>query len=144
MYKSEKQKTQELQKYFASVLRKKSKGEAQAEYIDPSILKFFTRKELIAIINQKFNGKLPKEVNLVELENEDLLQLIGDDLFILSYLVPQWIDQELGAQQKLEEKAQDSDKKSETGAEKQTISSSNKEGEKDKQDNKDGKEKGGK
>lgn len=92
--------TNELQKYFSSVLRKRSKGEAtNADTIDPSILKFFTRKELVAILTQKFNGKLPKEVDLVELENEDLLQLIGDDLFILSFLLPKWISQELETQQ---------------------------------------------
>ena len=91
--------THELQKYFASVLRKRSKGASSDDAIDPSILKFFTRKELVAILNQKFDGKLPKDVDLVELENEDLLQLIGDDLFILSYLVPQWISQELEMQQ---------------------------------------------
>ena len=93
--KTTQQNTQELQKYFASILRKKSKGEANGEAIDSSIIRFFTRKELVAILNQKFDGKLPKEVNLIELENEDLLQLIEDELIILAYLVPKWIQAEM-------------------------------------------------
>lgn len=96
--KTQQQNTQELQKYFASVLRKRSKGEVKTDSIDPSIIKFFTRKELINILTQKYDGKLPKEVNLIELENEDLLQLIEDELMILAYLVPKWIDEELTSQ----------------------------------------------
>ncbi|HAQ69837.1 MAG TPA: hypothetical protein DCR48_02575 [Flavobacteriales bacterium] len=96
--KTQQQNTQELQKYFATVLRKRSKGEVKTESIDPSIIKFFTRKELINILTQKYDGKLPKEVNLIELENEDLLQLIEDELMILAYLLPKWIAEELEAQ----------------------------------------------
>lgn len=96
--KTQQHNTQELQKYFASVLRKRSKGEVKTDAIDPSIIKFFTRKELINILTQKYDGKLPKEVNLIELENENLLQLIEDELMILAYLVPKWIDEELTSQ----------------------------------------------
>ena len=91
--------THELQKYFATALRKRSKGETSDVSLDPSILKFFTRKDLIAILNTKYDGKLPKDIDLIELENEDLLKLIEDDLFILSFLIPKWISQELETQQ---------------------------------------------
>ncbi len=86
---------QELQKYFSSVLRQRAKSEDSAKQpIDPSILKFFTRKELVHIVIQKFKSGLPAEINLVELEKEELLLLVEDDLIILSYLAQKWIKED--------------------------------------------------
>ena len=65
-------KTQNLQKHFASVLRAKAMGKTLPTK-NSSILKFLTRKELIEIIGDKYGGVIPKEHNLAEMENEDLL-----------------------------------------------------------------------
>lgn len=82
--------TQLLMKHFASVLRKKALGTYDNNDIDPSLSKFLSRKELIDILKAKHQGSIPKELDLVELENEQLLTLIGDELHILAHLSQQW------------------------------------------------------
>ena len=80
---------QALLKHFALVLKKRAASN-DSEGINPSILKHFNRKQLIEIVLSKFNGSIPKEYNLLEMENEELLSLIGDDMFILAYLSHKW------------------------------------------------------
>jgi len=77
-------------KHFASVLRKKALGTETTIGVDPNLLKYLTRKELVEILLNKHNGSIPKELNLVEMENQQLLELIGDELFILAHLSQQW------------------------------------------------------
>lgn len=84
------QNKQSLMKIFSLVLKERSKAESEFRVISPEMLKFFSRKELIEIITKIFNGSVPKEHNLVEMENEGLLKLIGDDLFIISYMSEKW------------------------------------------------------
>ncbi len=80
-----------LMKHFAAVLRKRALATVELhEPINPLILKFFTRKDLIQIIKDKHKGTIPKEYNLVELENEDLLNIVGDDMYIISYMTQKW------------------------------------------------------
>ena len=82
---------QALMKIFSLVFRERSKAEIEYREISPEILKFFSRKELIEIITNKiFNGQVPPEHNLVEMENSELLKLIGDDLYIISYVTEKW------------------------------------------------------
>ena len=82
---------QALLKHFSSVLSKRAKTNV-SEGISPSILKHFSRRELIEILLSKYTASrpLPKQYNLMEMENEELLSLIGDDMFILSYLAQKW------------------------------------------------------
>ncbi|WP_301401818.1 hypothetical protein [Polaribacter huanghezhanensis] len=80
-----------LMKHFAAVLRKRALATTEInEPVNPQILKFFTRKDLIQIINDSHNGAIPKEHNLMEMENQELLTLIGDDMFIISYITRKW------------------------------------------------------
>lgn len=78
-----------LLKHFSLMLKKRASGEKPTG-INPNILKFFSRKELIEIIKQKFGGSVPKEHDLAELENEELLEIIGDEMFVLLYVTGMW------------------------------------------------------
>lgn len=83
--------TKALLKHFSVVFKKKAtEDKPSKEAIHPGILKYVTRKELIAIIEHKYNGTIPAKYHLAEMENEELLPLIGDDLFIISYMTHQW------------------------------------------------------
>ena len=82
-----------LMKHFAAVLRKRALATVEInEAINPQILKFFTRKDLIQIIADKHGGTIPKEHNLMELENKELLAIIGDDMYIISYITKKWCE----------------------------------------------------
>ena len=85
-----------LMKYFAAVLRKRALSTVpMKEPIHPQIVNLFTRKELIAIIKDKYDGNIPKEYALLELENSQLLSLIGDDIFLISYMTKQWSEEKV-------------------------------------------------
>ncbi|MCQ4138788.1 MULTISPECIES: hypothetical protein [unclassified Chryseobacterium] len=80
-----------LLKIFSSVLKDRVKSEPRYQNISSEMVKFFSRKELIEIITHNFGGEVPEEAyNLVEMENEELLQLIGDDFSIISYVTNLW------------------------------------------------------
>lgn len=90
---SENENKQALMKIFSAVLKERSKSESEYKEISPEILKFFSRKELIEIITNKiFNGQVPPEHNLVEMENSELLRLIGDDIYIIAYMTEKWCE----------------------------------------------------
>ncbi len=81
----------ELMKVFSLVFKDRAKSETEYREIHPEIAKFISRKELIEIITQKiYNGEIPEDMNLVEMENQDLLEIIGDDMFIISYVTEKW------------------------------------------------------
>lgn len=82
--------TQQLLKIFATILKKRSIEKSESKEISETLLKYFSRKELIAIIKYRFEGTTPKEFDLVEKENEELLRLIEDDMFIIAYTTRQW------------------------------------------------------
>lgn len=83
-----------LMKHFSTVLRKRALSKTEVnEPINPQILKFFTRKDLLQIIADKHDGTIPKEYNLVELENKELLAIIGDDMYIISFITQQWCEE---------------------------------------------------
>lgn len=79
-----------LLKIFSAVLKDRAKSELQYQLISPEMLKFFSRKELIEIITHNCDGQFPSDYNLAEMENEELLQLIGDDFSIISYVMSKW------------------------------------------------------
>jgi len=53
-------------------------------------LKYFSRKELIEIINHVYDGVIPEEYELIGMENSDLLKVIDDDFSIISYVTNKW------------------------------------------------------
>jgi len=79
-----------LLKIFSTVLKDRVKSEPQYQSISTEMVKHFSRKELIEIITHNFEGEVPSEFNLVEMENNELLQLIGDDFKIISYVMSKW------------------------------------------------------
>ena len=79
-----------LLKIFSTVLKDRVKSEPQYQSISTEMVKHFSRKELIEIITHNFEGEVPSEYNLVEMENNELLQLIGDDFKIISYVMSRW------------------------------------------------------
>lgn len=79
-----------LLKIFSAVLKDRVKSEPQYQSISTEMVKHFSRKELIEIITHNFEGEVPLEFNLVEMENNELLQLIGDDFKIISYVMSRW------------------------------------------------------
>lgn len=84
-------KKQALLKIFAAVLKERSKAEHEFREISPEFQRHFTRKELIEIITTKiYNGTVPPEINLVEMENGELLSIIGDDMYIIAYMSEKW------------------------------------------------------
>lgn len=82
--------TQQLMKHFASVLRKRASQKQLTKSIHHGLKYYLSRKELIAIISRKHDGIIPEEYNLAELENDGLLQLIGDELYVMAYVAEQW------------------------------------------------------
>lgn len=79
-----------LLKIFSTVLKDRVKSEPQYQSISTEMVKHFSRKELIEIITHNFEGEVPSDFNLVEMENNELLQLIGDDFKIISYVMSRW------------------------------------------------------
>lgn len=90
------EKNRALVKIFSLVLKNRAKSDLKFKEISPEIGKFFSRRELIEIITKIHGGKLPPDLNLVEMENESLLELIGDDMFVLAYVSEKWCEEVVG------------------------------------------------
>ena len=78
-----------LLKQFSIILRNQSK-DAKYPKLSQSLVEYYSRKDLIEILKKKHDGKVPSELNLMECENSELLKLIGDDMFLISYSTEQW------------------------------------------------------
>jgi hypothetical protein len=89
--------TQQMMKHFATVLRKRSSEKQLTKQISPDLIQYLSRKELINIISRMHGGTIPEEHNLVELENDGLLKLIGDELYIIAYVTEQWSKETVAA-----------------------------------------------
>ncbi|WP_299884396.1 hypothetical protein [uncultured Lacinutrix sp.] len=79
-----------LLKHFAMVMRNLALGKQTDTMMSKNLVFYFTRKELIDMLKKRFNGTIPKQHNLLELENRELLNLIDNDLFIISYVTEKW------------------------------------------------------
>lgn len=86
---------QQLMKYFSLVLKRRASLDNAPTTIDPKILGFLSRKDLVAIIQHRYKGKLPEGVDLVATENEGLLAIIEDELYIITYVIQQWCTQQV-------------------------------------------------
>lgn len=80
-----------LLKHFSLVLKKRVSAEKNFKHeINQGILRYLNRKDLIEVIADKYSESDYASLKLAELENEELLTLIGDDLFIVGYVVKKW------------------------------------------------------
>lgn len=77
-----------LLKHFSLVLRNRANG--NIEPISPTLLKYLSRKDLVEVILKIHNGNIPKELDLTLLENEELLAIIKDEMFIISFITDKW------------------------------------------------------
>lgn len=82
----------QLMKHFATVLKNLSLGKTTDNMISENLVHYFSRKALLEMVHKRFNGKIPKEINLVEAEKQDLLSFIGNELYIITYTVEKWCE----------------------------------------------------
>lgn len=73
-----------LSAYYKSIANRK------VNEIDPKLLEFFSRKELILMIIELFDGY--DRSSLAELSDIELLEIIGEDSIVLSYVIKIWRD----------------------------------------------------
>lgn len=69
-------------KQYQTILEKNGTQELNSMFTD-----FFSRAELIEILEHSYFDKDLADHNIETLENSDLLELIGDDYFLLTYLI---------------------------------------------------------
>ena len=86
-----------LMKLFSLMLKNRAKEGKPYKQISYDLLKFFSRKELIEIINHIYDGVIPEEYQLVDMENADLLKVIDDDFSIISFVTNKWSKEVLPA-----------------------------------------------
>jgi len=70
-----------LKQYFDGVEKSK------LQELDEFFINFFSRAELIEILEHSYFDKDLAELKIETLENSDLLELIGDNYFILTYTI---------------------------------------------------------
>lgn len=80
----------DLMKHFAVILRKRANDETTHNGVDPTILRYVNRRDIVEIIQHMYQGKLPKDLDLAMLENAELLKLIKDDLFLIAHIIQKW------------------------------------------------------
>lgn len=85
----DKNKKRLLIQYFLRCFKKKLEAE-QPQEISPIFLNLFSHEELIKIVQWLFMNKVPPEVDVNTMTKEKLLQIIGDDVHILSYCIEEW------------------------------------------------------
>lgn len=79
-----------LLKHFASVLRGLALGKEVKMAVDTNVAHCLTRRDLIQILKRQFGGSIPKEHNLVEMEKSELLELVKDQMLVISYMTEKW------------------------------------------------------
>ncbi len=68
--------------YYRSIANRK------VNEIDPKLLEFFSRKELVQMIIELFDDY--DRSSLAELSELELLEIIGEDVLVLSYVIDMW------------------------------------------------------
>lgn len=117
---------QSLLKIFSGMLKKRASTDTDHLDISAVLIKYFSRKQLIEIITSIYNGSIPKEYNLVEMENEELLQVIADDMFVISYVTYQWSQELLEKRKEVKTKNVEPQKPKQNAKQTATSSKSNK------------------
>jgi hypothetical protein len=83
-----------LLRQFSLILKTRSKDE-KYQKLTPSLGQYYARKDLIEILKKKHGDTLPPDLNLMECENKELLTLIGDDMYLISYSTENWTKETL-------------------------------------------------
>ncbi len=83
-------KKQQLMKRFSVMLKNRVVGKESKQGSRDVLLESLSRKDLIEILNRKSGGSIPEDWNIAELEKEELLDKVGDEMFILAYFVESW------------------------------------------------------
>ena len=104
---------EQLLKHFATVLRNLATGKQTDNLMSQNLAFYFTRKELIEMVKKYFGGSIPKQHNLVELENKELLDLIDNQLFIISYITEKWSQEPVSKKEPVNPKPKPHEKKDE-------------------------------
>jgi hypothetical protein len=82
--------------YFLRSLQDKMQWEDNVDAISQKWLKIYDKEELKEVIKWLFMQKIPEEMDLDTMDEEELLQTIGDEYHILGYLLYE-MEQELKA-----------------------------------------------
>ena len=77
-----------LLKHFSSVLRNRANG--NHEPISSTLLKYLSRKDLVEVVKKIHNGNIPKELDLALMENEELLSIIKDEMYVIAFITERW------------------------------------------------------
>ncbi|QHI38068.1 hypothetical protein IMCC3317_34520 [Kordia antarctica] len=96
--------TQTVVRHF---LMRLSKAEHSPKGIHPFFENFFTKQELIEMITLIFSEHEVKEVDLSILTHRELLDIIDDDMSILSCCLYQWKQEELSHESSKEKEVDD-------------------------------------
>ena len=83
---------EQLMKHFATVLRNKANGKNDPELLKAPALRNLSRKDLIEIITSPhfMKSKSIKEIDLLKMENEELLEAIGHQMIIIAFVTEKW------------------------------------------------------
>ncbi len=80
-----------LLKHFASVLRNRANGNINP--ISLTLLKHLSRKDLVEVIKKVHHGSIPKQLDFALMENQELLEVIKDEMFIIAYITEKWSEE---------------------------------------------------
>ena len=81
-----------LLKHFSSVLRNRANG--SNEPISSTLLKYLSRKDLVEVIKKIHNGSIPKNLDLALMENEELLSIIKDEMYVIAFITERWSNEQ--------------------------------------------------
>ncbi len=81
--------------YFLRMLQQKMQSD-KVETVNPVWLKIYNKEELKGIVKWLFIQKVPEEMDLDNMDEEELLETIGDEYHMLGYLLYS-MDEELKA-----------------------------------------------
>lgn len=73
--------------YFLRSLQDKMQCENSVDAISSKWLKIYSKEELKGIVKWLFMQKVPEEIDLDNMDEEELLETIGDEYHILGYLL---------------------------------------------------------
>lgn len=82
-----------LMKHFSTVLKNLSVGKKTENLTSENLVHYYSRKELLDMVHRRFDGKIPKHINLVEAEKKDLLSFIGNELYLITYTIEKWCEE---------------------------------------------------
>lgn len=79
--------------YFLRTLQLKMQSRKNPEEINPVFLKIYDKEELKGIVKWVFNQKIPEGMDVDKMDEEELLESISNEEYILGYLLSQLEDE---------------------------------------------------